>query len=215
MLAVLSLTSAFTVQPAIKAHVHHQRLSSPVAALSRREAVGVTLAAAAALQLPDSALAAGPEKVVVAGATGQTGRRVLDLLASKGGLTVIGGVRDPTSAATKLSEASTTVRGAMAPDVVPAVDISAVKLAKLDVVKDSVDAMASTLQGADSLVIATGFVPGNPFNMGKEAHAVDNLGTIALVDAAKKAGVSKVSGRICPNLRDSPPRPCLSLPPTF
>ena len=195
MLATLALTTAFAVKPV---QVHHaqpmkQRTCTPfAAALSRRELGAATFAAAAAFQLPKAALAAGPTKVVVAGATGQTGRRVLDLLASKGGLTVIGGVRNPEAAKTKLAEASTTVRGAMAPDIVPAVDISAVKLAKLDVVKDSVDAMAETLKGADSLVIATGFVPGNPFNMGKDAHLVDNVGTIALVDAAKKAGVSKV-----------------------
>ena len=48
----------------------------------------------------------------------------------------------------------------MAPDIVPAVDVSAVKLARLDVVKDSVPAMTKALEGADSLVIATGFVPG-------------------------------------------------------
>ena len=33
---------------------------------------------------------------------------------------------------------------------------------------------------------------GNPFNMNKEAKAVDNVGTIRLVDAAKAAGVTKV-----------------------
>merc|ERR1711937_488230 len=37
-----------------------------------------------------------------------------------------------------------------------------------------------------------GFVPGNPLKMDAQAHAVDNLGTVALVDAAKKAGVKKV-----------------------
>jgi NAD(P)H-binding len=39
---------------------------------------------------------------------------------------------------------------------------------------------------------ATGFVPSNPLKMNAAAHEVDNLGTIALVDAAKKAGVKKV-----------------------
>merc|ERR1719327_206452 len=56
----------------------------------------------------------------------------------------------------------------------------------------SVDAMAATLKGADALVIAVGFVPGNPFKMDAAAHAVDNVGTVALVDAAKAAGVRKV-----------------------
>merc|ERR1711865_1023148 len=44
----------------------------------------------------------------------------------------------------------------------------------------------------DGLVIAVGFVPGNPFKMDAAAHAVDNVGTIALIDAAKVAGVQKV-----------------------
>ena len=43
------------------------------------------------------------------------------------------------------------------------------------------------------LIIAVGFVPGNPFKMNAAAHAVDNVGTIALIDAAKAAGVRKVA----------------------
>jgi hypothetical protein len=62
----------------------------------------------------------------------------------------------------------------------------------LDVVKDSVDDLAATLVGADSLVIVIGFIPGNPLELNAAAHQLDNLETIALVDAAKKAGVKKV-----------------------
>ena len=61
-----------------------------------------------------------------------------------------------------------------------------------DVAKDSLDTLAATLKGTDALIIATGFVPGNPFAMNAEAHAVDNLGTKALVDAAKMSGVNKI-----------------------
>merc|ERR1712037_176419 len=50
---------------------------------------------------------------------------------------------------------------------------------------------AKVLEGADSLVIAVGFVPGNPLKMNEEAHKVDNLGTVALIDAAKKSGTVK------------------------
>merc|ERR1712205_114368 len=75
---------------------------------------------------------------------------------------------------------------------VDAVDTKGVRLAKLDVVAMSVDDMAAALSGSDALVIATGFVPDNPLKMDAQAHAVDNLGTVALVDAAKKAGVKKV-----------------------
>lgn len=52
--------------------------------------------------------------------------------------------------------------------------------------------MASALAGAQSLVIAVGFVPGNPLKMSAAAHDVDNVGTCKLIDAAKSAGVKKV-----------------------
>merc|ERR1719476_70105 len=73
-----------------------------------------------------------------------------------------------------------------------AVDASAVQLKGLDVEKAGVDELARSLRGADGLVIAVGFVPGNPFKMDAAAHAVDNVGTVALIDAAKAAGVRKV-----------------------
>lgn len=132
-----------------------------------------------------------PKKVVVAGATGQTGRRILERLASRPNLTVIGGVRNVDKAAKSLAESSTVVRGAMVQQVA-SVDTSQVQLAHLDVVQDSKETLAETLKGADSLIIAVGFVPSNPLKMNEEAHKVDNLGTIQLIDAAKQAGVSKV-----------------------
>lgn len=135
--------------------------------------------------------AASPKTVVVAGATGQTGRRILERLAGLGTVSVVGGVRDVAKAEGELKKSSTVLRGAMV-EQIGAVDTKGVQLKHLDVVKDSVDSLASTLQGAEALVIATGFVPGNPFAMNAEAHAVDNLGTKALVDAAKKSGISKV-----------------------
>lgn len=132
-----------------------------------------------------------PSKVVVAGATGQTGRRILERLAAKPGLSVIGGVRNVAKASEALQQDSTVIRGAMIQKVA-SVDTSAVELKHLDVVKDSVDQLAATMEGADALVVATGFVPSNPLKMNAAAHEVDNLGTKALVDAAKKAGVKKV-----------------------
>merc|ERR1712216_283484 len=142
--------------------------------------------------VPSPALAAGtPKKVAVAGATGQTGRRILERLAGTAGLNVVGGVRNVDKASKSLAESSTVVRGAMVQKVA-AVDTSAVELARLDVVEDSVEALAKTMAGADSLVIATGFIPGNPFQMNAAAHNVDNVGTCKLIDAAKMAGVKKV-----------------------
>ena len=74
-------------------------------------------------------------QVVVAGATGQTGRRILERLAKKGGLSVIAGVRNVDKAQKALGEASVAVRGAMIQNV-PSVDTSAVTFAPLDVVTE-------------------------------------------------------------------------------
>ena len=138
-----------------------------------------------------AAPAKAAKKVVVAGATGQTGRRILERLADSKGLNVVAGVRNVDKASKALSESSTVIRGAMVQQVA-SVDTSAVDLQRLDIVQDSVEALTATLKGADSLVIAVGFIPGNPLKMNDEAHKVDNVGTIKLIDAAKAAGVSKV-----------------------
>jgi len=116
--------------------------------------------------------------------------RILERLASRTDISVVGGVRDVAKATKSLSESSTVVRGAMIQSVASVK--APVQLERIDVVADSVSVIASALEGADSLVIATGFVPGNPLKMTKSAHEVDNLGTIRLVDAAKLAGVKKV-----------------------
>mmetsp|Transcript_63402 Transcript_63402/g.182527 ORF Transcript_63402/g.182527 Transcript_63402/m.182527 type:complete len:328 (+) Transcript_63402:112-1095(+) len=137
------------------------------------------------------ASAASVKQVVVAGATGQTGRRVLERLAAQPGLTVVGGVRNVDKASKALGESSTVVRGAMVQQVA-SVDTSKVDLKHLDIVNDSPSALQETLKGADALVIAVGFVPSNPLKMNEEAHKVDNVGTCRLIDAAKAAGVSKV-----------------------
>lgn len=166
--------------------------------VSRRDLLSTAVGTVGAVALSTSAIfpaspaiAAEVKSVVVAGATGQTGRRILERLAAKPGLTVTAGVRSIDKANKSLSESSTVVRGAMVQKVA-SVDTSAVGLKQLDVVKDSVDAIANTLSGSDSLVIAVGFVPGNPLKMVEAAHAVDNVGTIKLIDAAQKAGVKKI-----------------------
>ena len=41
--------------------------------------------------------------------------------------------------------------------------------------------LTSALSGAQSLVIAVGFVPGNPLKMNAAAHEVDNVGTCKLI----------------------------------
>jgi len=165
--------------------------------VDRRDAlrlVGTTVAGLALTTSPvradDSPSASSKTVVAVAGATGQTGRRILERLASSGNLEVVGGVRNVEKATASLGESSVVVRGAMIQNV-PSMDTSSVSLKHLDVVKDSVDEIATTLMGASMLVIATGFIPGNPLKMNAAAHEVDNLGTIKLIDAAKKAGSVK------------------------
>ena len=164
--------------------------------IDRRSAIftaaSTLTAALAATMIPLPVLAAEDFKtIVVAGATGQTGRRVLERLAATKGLQVIGGVRNVDKASKSLVESSTVVQDAMSQSVA-SVDGSAVDLRHLDVVLDTIDQLAETLQGADALVIATGSGLGNPFGMKEAAHAVDNVGTCRLIDAAKKAGVKKV-----------------------
>ena len=100
-------------------------------------------------------------------------------------------MRNVQSAEKKLGESSTVVRGAMVQKV-PSIDKAGVELRRLDVSADSAESLASALSGAKSLVIAVGFVPGNPLKMNDAAHAVDNVGTCKLIDAAKAAGVKKV-----------------------
>ena len=126
----------------------------------------------------EMAAAAAPKTVLVAGATGQTGRRIVERLTKMADVSVIGGVRDTAKAEKELSKSSIAIRGAMI-DEVKAVDTKGVSLKPLDVAKDSVDKLAETLSGCNALIIATGFVPGNPFAMNAEAHVVDNLGTKA------------------------------------
>uniref|UniRef100_A0A061RWU0 NAD(P)-binding domain-containing protein n=1 Tax=Tetraselmis sp. GSL018 TaxID=582737 RepID=A0A061RWU0_9CHLO len=116
--------------------------------------------------------AASSRKIVVAGATGATGSRVIRELKGMPGLEVIAGVRNFDKA---------TALG---------IEGDNVSLGKLDVTSDS-NTLAAALEGADTVICATGFTPGNPFKMSAAAHAVDNEGTIHLVDAAKKAGVKK------------------------
>eukprot|EP00986_Skeletonema_menzelii_P003118 scaffold912_cov178-Skeletonema_menzelii.AAC.3 len=167
--------------------------------LSRRDILTQTITfttAAATLGLaPLTATAddaAKPQStVVVAGATGQTGRRVLERLASQPNTSVIAAVRNTEKASKSLSESSTVVRGAMIQKV-PSLDAAGIELKKLDVASDSVESITGVLTGADSLVIAVGFVPGNPLKMNAAAHEVDNVGTCKLIDAAKAAGVKKV-----------------------
>jgi hypothetical protein len=176
--------------------------------LSRRSMIKVmtTLAATATatatatttmtttMAMADTEINSIPSKVVVAGATGQTGRRILERLASMGiANTIVGGVRNVEKAQISLQQSSTVLRGVMI-QTISSVDTmtsssSPIQLQHLDVVEDTVPQLTATLKGATALIIAIGFVPGiNPWNMNSAAHAVDNVGTCKLIDAAKASG---------------------------
>ena len=179
---------------------HSTQDDEDVALMNRRSVFQRTTAAVSSGILLSSALLSSPlaavaedskADVVVAGATGQTGRRILERLAAKGGGGVIAGVRNVDKATASLAESSTVIRGAMVQKVA-SVDTSSVSLQHLDVVNDSADQLTDTLRGATALVIAVGFIPGNPLKMNAAAHAVDNVGTCRLIDAAKAAGIKKV-----------------------
>ena len=99
MLAAVHLVQAFTIAPRVPVATTSAplRLAAPLAsAFGRREFTVGAAALAAICQQPQAALADGDVKtVVVAGATGQTGRRCLERLAKMEGVTAIGGVRNP------------------------------------------------------------------------------------------------------------------------
>ena len=99
---------------------------------SRRTLLSQALAATTLFTLPLASNAdVGSATVVVAGATGQTGRRILERLASQPNVAVIAGVRNVEKAAKSLSESSTVVRGAMVQKV-PSLDAAGVELRRLD-----------------------------------------------------------------------------------
>lgn len=197
-LTFASVAVAFVVPKAVSSNNNNQGIQ--LHAIDRRRVLsqsleivagmtGVLLVSTAPALAEDEATSSS-KFVAVAGATGQTGRRILERLIAQG-IPAVGGVRNVDAATKALSESSTVVRGAMIQNVA-ALTAGNVNLKHLDVVKDSVDEMAATLAGAKALIIATGFVPGNPLKMNEMAHAVDNVGTCRLIDAAKQAGVSKV-----------------------
>lgn len=99
---------------------------------SRRSLLSQALAATTLFTLPlVSSADEGSTTVVVAGATGQTGRRILERLASQPNVAVIAGVRNVEKAEKSLSESSTVVRGAMVQKV-PSLDAAGVELRRLD-----------------------------------------------------------------------------------
>ena len=139
----------------------------------RREAVLLGAALTAVLLSPGPTFAAPvplPTKVLVVGATGETGRRVVAQLRAAN-VSVVAGVRD-----TKKAQAL-------------GLQLAGAEIVSADVT-DGVDALVAPIGDADAVVCATGFTPS--FNFGKDnAKMVDGQGTRNLVDAAKRAGVKR------------------------
>ena len=134
-------------------------------------------------------VAAAPATVFVAGATGQTGRRVLERLAAKGG-SVVAGVRDTKKAEKTLCRRGVDRRPRRHGPEGRRGGHAAVRLAEVGCCGHVRGRHSADSKGVTHSIAS--FVPGNPLKMDAQAHAVDNLGTVALVDAAKKAGVKKV-----------------------
>ena len=154
-------------------------LSPPPLPPSRRQTLVSALAASALASA--SPLASAPalaaesaRTVLVVGATGATGRLVVEELRRRGDA-------DAAVVAAVRSEAKAKKLG---------VDEGDVKLLPGFDVTMPADELATAMKsvGATIVVICTGFVPGNPFKMAAAARAVDNEGVVHLVDAAVRSG---------------------------
>lgn len=108
--------------------------------------------------------------IFVAGATGSTGKRVVEQLLSKG-FSVKAGVRDLGKAKTLLSN-----------------DNPSLQIVQADVTEGSAKLAEAIGEDSDAVICATGFRPGwDLFAPWK----VDNFGTVNLVEACRKLGVNR------------------------
>lgn len=139
--------------------------------------VASVLASASPLASSPALAAEGKRTVLVVGATGATGRLVVDELRRRGDA-------DAAVVAAVRSEEKAKKLGVDKGDVelLPGFDVTM-----------SADVLATAMKSVDAeiVVVCTGFVPGNPFKMAAAAHAVDNEGVVHLVDAAKRSGTVK------------------------
>ena len=149
---------------------------------SRRQTLVSALAAsvlanASPLASSPALAAEGKRTVLVVGATGATGRLVVDELRRRGDA-------DAAVVAAVRSEEKAKKLGVDKGDVelLPGLDVTM-----------SADVLATAMKSVDAeiVVVCTGFVPGNPFKMAAAARAVDNEGVVHLVDAAKRSGTVK------------------------
>ncbi|XVF27348.1 hypothetical protein REPUB_Repub14bG0099700 [Reevesia pubescens] len=110
------------------------------------------------------------KKIFVAGASGNTGKRVVEQLLAKG-FAVKAGVRDLEKAKTLLSNDNPTLQ-----------------IVQADVTEDSAKLAEAIGDDSEAVICATGFRPGwDLFAPWK----VDNFGTVNLVEACRKLGVNR------------------------
>ncbi|XP_054800612.1 uncharacterized protein At2g34460, chloroplastic [Prosopis cineraria] len=111
------------------------------------------------------------KKIFVAGATGSTGKRIVEQLLAKG-FAVKAGVRDLDKAKTTLSQSNN----------------SALQIVKVDVTEGSDKLAAAIGDDSQAVICATGFRPGwDLFAPWK----VDNFGTVNLVEACRRVNVNR------------------------
>jgi uncharacterized protein YbjT (DUF2867 family) len=146
---------------------------------SRRQTLVSALAAsvlanASPLASSPALAAEGKRTVLVVGATGATGRLVVEELRRRGDAdaAVVAAVRSEEKAKKLLSVDKGDV------GVMPGFDVTM-----------PADVLAPLMKSVDAeiVVVCTGFVPGNPFKMASAARAVDNEGVVHLVDAARRS----------------------------
>lgn len=146
-----------------ESQLQHDQTAQP-----EKRALLASLVAVAALPLQANQVLAlgGAKTIFVAGATGNTGKRVVQQLSAKG-IKVLAGTRDPKKAEGLGWNES-------------------VKLVSADVTSNATE-LSAAMKGADAVICAIGSSGFNP----KGPKTVDYEGTLHLVDAAKKAGVKK------------------------
>ncbi|PSS02939.1 Uncharacterized protein CEY00_Acc21319 [Actinidia chinensis var. chinensis] len=110
------------------------------------------------------------KKIFVAGATGNTGKRIVQQLLAKG-FAVKAGVRDIDKAKTSFSDGN--------PDL---------QFVKADVTEGSTKLAEAIGADSDAVICATGFRPSWDL---LAPWKVDNFGTVNLVEACRKIGVNK------------------------
>ncbi|KAK8491378.1 hypothetical protein V6N13_015196 [Hibiscus sabdariffa] len=110
------------------------------------------------------------KKIFVAGATGNTGKRVVEQLLSKG-FSVKAGVRNLEKAKTSLPN-----------------DNPSLQIVQADVTEGSAKLAEAIGDDSDAVICATGFRPGWDLTA---PWKVDNFGTVNLVEACRKLGVNR------------------------